>query len=216
MLIYKITNIINNKIYIGKTKNEFKKRYACYKSDYKSSRHSSYLYKAFNKYGLENFKFEILIENIITLKELNYAERYFIAYYKSNNKNIGYNSTEGGDGGIRMFNKDNPMYGKKREDLIKLNKSRVGIPLSNNHKQKIGKSTKGKKHNELTIIKMKKIKRTEEQKNNISKKNKKIVYCNNIKFDSITDLANYLQVGLSTISQAIKRKNKVKGNIIHI
>lgn len=58
--IYKITNLINDKIYIGSTIH-FKKRWDLHKSQLKRQKHkNTYLQNVYNKYGKDNFKFEIL------------------------------------------------------------------------------------------------------------------------------------------------------------
>lgn len=92
--IYKITNTINNKSYIGKTEkskplNRFKEHIQDSKRDYKNKRP---LYEAFKKYGHENFKFEILEET----DNPNEREVYYISFY--NTYKEGYNATLGGDG----------------------------------------------------------------------------------------------------------------------
>ena len=94
--IYKITNLINNQCYIGQATN-IKKRWTNERTkafnpndpEYKHTRS-----KAFRKYGLENFSFEIIEE---CLKEqLDEREIYWIAYYDSYYH--GYNETKGGSG----------------------------------------------------------------------------------------------------------------------
>ena len=63
MYVYKITNLINNKLYIGITKN-IKSRFAYHRTRYCKVSKREYknkpLYQAMVKYGIENFKFEIL------------------------------------------------------------------------------------------------------------------------------------------------------------
>lgn len=57
--IYKITNTINNKVYIGQTIKPVEKRFQQHKNNYTKPYFSQLvLYKAFNKYGIENFTFE--------------------------------------------------------------------------------------------------------------------------------------------------------------
>lgn len=92
--IYKITNQINQKIYIGKTSYSIEKRWKEHCQDYKKNLDKP-LYKAFNKYGLENFKIEE-IEQVKTDEEACQREVYWIAFY--NSYHYGYNATLGGDG----------------------------------------------------------------------------------------------------------------------
>lgn len=93
--IYKITNKINDKIYIGKTMQSIQKRWTEHLKAAKKSRFEKRpLYNAINKYGAENFKIEQIEECPHDI--LNERECYWIEYYGSF-KN-GYNATIGGDG----------------------------------------------------------------------------------------------------------------------
>ena len=93
--IYKITNKINNKCYIGKTLKTIEERWKEHCKAYlRRSKEKRPLYSAMKKYGIENFKVEEIeqcSENIV-----NEREKYWIEYYSSF-KN-GYNATLGGDG----------------------------------------------------------------------------------------------------------------------
>jgi len=97
--IYKITNNINNKSYIGKSI-KIEERWKYHKERmYNTKEWNKPLYKAFRKYGVENFSFEILEsyeEDNIDL--LNEREKYYIKYYNTFGQ-TGYNATLGGDGG---------------------------------------------------------------------------------------------------------------------
>lgn len=88
--IYKITNKINNKVYIGQSTNIFNR---WNEHRYKAKTEDKPLYKAFKRYGIENFTFEIIEECPII--KLNEREIYWIKYYDSYNH--GYNLTPGGD-----------------------------------------------------------------------------------------------------------------------
>ena len=68
--IYKITNNINNKCYIGQSKN-IKRRFSEHKSEkYRKIHITKRLYRAITKHGIENFSFEIIeICNTIKLDE---------------------------------------------------------------------------------------------------------------------------------------------------
>lgn len=97
--IYKITNKLNNKIYIGQTVEQrptdrySKHRYMARHIDKEKS--VSVLHRAMNKYGLDNFSFEIIeeVENDL----LNQKEKEYIQQYNSLIPN-GYNLTIGGEG----------------------------------------------------------------------------------------------------------------------
>lgn len=97
MLIYKITNNINNKCYIGQTIKSADERwkehkahaFGAHKNDVKKS-----LYCAMRKYGIENFSFEVLQDNIDNYEQLDKAEIYWISFY--NSFLYGYNETQGG------------------------------------------------------------------------------------------------------------------------
>lgn len=97
--IYKITNNITGKIYVGKTKRTTKDRWLEHIRDAKNYPFENIpLHKAIIKHGSENFIVEVL-ESGIDEKELNKKEKYYIKTLKSTNSNIGYNATSGGDGG---------------------------------------------------------------------------------------------------------------------
>lgn len=99
--IYKITNKINDKIYIGQTSGTIEKRF---KEHIKQSRYNDtfHLYRAMRKYGIENFEVEEIEEcEDITLSQ---REKYYIEYFDSY-KN-GYNMTIGGDGVIKYDYKE--------------------------------------------------------------------------------------------------------------
>ena len=93
--IYKITNQINKKIYIGKTLETIEERWRQHIKDSKRARiEKRPLYSAFNKYGIDNFTIEIVEE--CSVKEIDERERYWIEYFRSFKE--GYNATLGGDG----------------------------------------------------------------------------------------------------------------------
>ena len=95
--IYKITNLINQKSYIGKTTFSVDRRWKEHQQESKSQRSQNRpLYRAMNKYGIENFSIEVVEE--VNIKELSKKEIYWIGYYDTYNN--GYNATLGGDGKI--------------------------------------------------------------------------------------------------------------------
>ncbi len=79
--IYAIINIINGKIYIGSAIN-FRKRRNAHERNLKLNKHHSiYLQRAYNKYGKDNFKFDI-IEEIIDKKKLLKREQMWMNLFK--------------------------------------------------------------------------------------------------------------------------------------
>src|SRR5687768_12422213 len=90
--IYKITNIINNKIYIGQT-NDPKRRWRGHKNLAKSS--NQIIHKAMRKYGVENFNFEILHSDL-SWEKVNILEAKLIEKYNCRNNEYGYNIKQGG------------------------------------------------------------------------------------------------------------------------
>ena len=91
MYIYKITNTINNKIYIGQTIKNIENRFKEHVYAAEHTRLNTKLANAIRKYGEENFKIE-KIDTATSKDELNAKEIFWIKKYKST-KN-GYNMTE--------------------------------------------------------------------------------------------------------------------------
>ena len=85
--IYKITNIQNGKVYIGQSRHIYR-RWTEHKCDAKDENNPTLLYKAFRKYGEQNFKFEVLEE--CSPNNLTDRENYWIYHYNTLSPN-GYN-----------------------------------------------------------------------------------------------------------------------------
>lgn len=124
MIVYKVTNTVNNKVYIGKTVQTLKRRIAQHKHDSLKKDSQTKFHRAIRKYGLESFKWEVVCE-CDSNKELCEKEIYMIHLYDSI-KN-GYNITKGGEG----------VYGFKHseETKSKTSKSRKGLTVGENHPQ---------------------------------------------------------------------------------
>jgi group I intron endonuclease len=162
MYIYKITNKLNGKIYIGK--------HASKRKNYWGS--GKVIKLVIKKHGKENFVNEI-IEFCNNEKELNECEIYWIKFFNATDKNIGYNITDGGDGNGNIckgywLNKKlsdehkknisnnhadvcgekNPMYNKKHTNEVKekLRKFRTGRKSNNACKLKLSEKRKGEKN----------------------------------------------------------------------
>jgi group I intron endonuclease len=127
-IIYKITNNVNSKVYIGVTEN-FTKR----KREHISAAKTSHkvLYRAMRKYGIDAFSFEIIEETSDRKREC-----FFISEYKSTDMNFGYNLTNGGEG--------TPGFIPTDEARESMRQAKLGKKLSSDHKRKIGESGKGR------------------------------------------------------------------------
>jgi len=89
-VIYKVTNIINGKVYVGQTRNSMEYRM----KQHLRSKDNVYFHRAIRKYGEDSFKWEVLVE--CPIKDLNAQESYWIKHWNSFSAE-GYNLTNGGD-----------------------------------------------------------------------------------------------------------------------
>jgi group I intron endonuclease len=111
--IYIIKNKKNNKCYIGQTKYSLNYRFKKHKE--KSKRYKTALYRAFDKYGLDNFYIESLLQGEFSQNELNKLEVAFIKKYKTLSPS-GYNLEIGGN--------NSPMSEETKLKLRKIHKGR--------------------------------------------------------------------------------------------
>ena len=139
MIVYKITNNIDGKFYIGITIRDFKKRIAGHIHSAKNG--SEYaLPRALRKYGPENFTFEVIDSDATSIEHLKQLEIWYIENLKPE-----YNLTKGGDG---LFG-----YIWSEESKLKNSLSQKGRKLSEEHKRKISIGLTGKKQSKETITK---------------------------------------------------------------
>ena len=135
--IYKITNKVNEKVYIGQSwdvENRWLK--------HKRNTHNKHLLGAFNKYGIENFIFETVMtfkDGPFTQSYLDKFEDYFIQQNDCMNQKKGYNKKGGGSNGKLS-----------EETKKKVSESHIGIKPSNETCFKISKTLTGKKQSEET------------------------------------------------------------------
>jgi group I intron endonuclease len=123
-VIYLIKNIVNNKVYVGSAVN-ISKRWSRHKKDLaKGKHHSCLLQRAWDKYGEQNFKFEV-IEEVLNPQHLVSYEQVYLDYYKSYESDRGYN-------------------------ICKIAGSPYGLKHTKEAKKKMSEANKGRKHNEET------------------------------------------------------------------
>ena len=163
--IYKVTNTVNGKIYVGYTKRSaaIRWRWHC------TSKYPTVLHSAIKKHGASNFIVETIYCSLNGAHTLNVMEGYFITKYNSHYlTGHGYNMTLGGDGNLgykktpeecfrmsqRFRGSGNPMYGKtlSAENKLKLSikftgagNPAYGTKLTDEQKRLIGDRHKGRK-----------------------------------------------------------------------
>jgi group I intron endonuclease len=155
--VYKITCVVNGKMYIGQTKLEIEKRFNTHLKNAEYGMHKNNLfYNAISKHGKENFTVEKIDESD-TYEEILKKEIKWIAFYKSNHykyPNVGYNSTDGGEGAVGFVM---PESAKQKLREINLGKKRSKEAIEKSRKKMLGnKYSLGFKHTKETRLKMSK------------------------------------------------------------
>lgn len=193
MIIYKITNKINGKVYIGQTTDSLSRR----KSEHiqaATSGSKSKLYSAMRKYGVENFEFE-QIDTANTKDELNYKEIKYIVEYDS--VRTGYNMYYGGANNC-MFDEDVKSHHRQvmQTDEVKkkisdsMKQYRKEHPWTDEQRHKFAESKYGNKN--FAGHKL-----TESHKEALKKSHYKSVYCINEdgvivkRFDTVKSAAHW-------------------------
>lgn len=142
--VYKHTNLHNGKVYIGITGQKPYRRW----DNGRGYIGNKYFYRAIQKYGWSNFSHEILHRGL-TLQEANIIEKSLIAEYDSANPQRGYNIELGGNGAGTV----SPETKKKLSESHKGKKPwNKGIPHTEEAKQKMRLSQRGKHRSEETRI----------------------------------------------------------------
>lgn len=184
MIIYKATNKINGKIYIGQTLHNLNNRIV----EHVRGKDKTYFQNALGRYGIQSFDFSII--DIASCKnDLNEKEKYWIRFYNCKSPN-GYNLTDGGEGRVgykpseetrrklSAAKKNISDETRKRlsdaatrrivsqETRKKMSESGKGRIFTEEHKRKIGAANKGNK-------KLLGHKLTEEHKRHIGEGHKK-------------------------------------------
>lgn len=129
--IYKVTNKVNGKCYVGQTVNSFQRRYS---GDIAQNTSSQHLKNAIKYYGIENFDIAEEFDTAYSKDELDEKERFYIGKFRCTNRKYGYNSKDGGANG-----KPNA------ETRRKLSEAHKGYVMPESQKKRISKSLKGEK-----------------------------------------------------------------------
>lgn len=213
--VYMHVNKINQKKYIGITKQKPQDRWGHNGNNYKESSH---FYAAIQKYGWDNFEHIILYTNL-SQEQACEIEIKLIADLKTQDKRYGYNILSGGTA---------PSLPQEVRDKIsnglKGNKNGLGKPCSEEKKQKISAAQKGRPFTEehkKKISQAKKGKSTgpcsEAKRQNIikNKKDKKPIVCveTGIEYESIQECARQLGLYATNICKVLKGKIHSTGGL---
>lgn len=136
--IYRITNLINGKTYIGQH------GYKDLNDNYMGS--GTNIRRAIAKYGIESFTKDIIVANIKDREVIDKLEIKYIAYERLSNGNGCYNIADGGAGS--NGNKGKP--GKPHTEEFKEHQRQrmLGMPRTQEQKDAVSKANKGRKHTE--------------------------------------------------------------------
>lgn len=146
-LVYAHINKANRKTYVGITSQSVQSRWGYKGNGYKDS---PKFYNAIKKYGWDNFDHEIVAEHL-TEQEAKNFEKALIKNGKLQDDNYGYNMTIGGDGVVgNVVSQETKeklrqaYYNMSEESKRRLYENRIGIKLSDIHKEYIRESSIGK------------------------------------------------------------------------
>lgn len=202
----------NGKVYIGITSTCPEKRWQGGKG-YKTQ----VFYRAIQKYGWNNILHEILFVNL-TKKDAEDKEIELIAYYKSNQKEYGYNINNGGSAVGTLSEETKRKISEKKigntvnrgrvhteESKKRMSESHIGNKLTEDAKRKLSEFHIGKKYTDETIKNMK-----------VAARNSKSfpVHCVelNMKFNSVPEAVEYINsIGGSVTRQGIQKM--IKGEL---
>lgn len=219
--VYKITNLINGKCYIGSSR-DVTKRWSEHKRQLKNgNHHSEYLQRAYNKYGINNFEYSLLcicsVEDLL-INEQKYFDEISPEYiiHKIAGRSIGYKHTDEAKKIIKEKRKLQAPNKCSDETKLKISESNKGRKFTNEHKKKLSDAKRGKKLSQehkdnlkkrcdsesmrkkqlLSVISRKKNKKpmSDKRKNEISKNNSVSVVAINDDYKIVYDFNSYRDV----------------------
>ena len=216
--IYRITNLINGKTYVGQSVNIEKRFWDHRCVSHESNKHLKY---ALMKYGKENFKYEVLEE--CSAEMLDEREIYYISTLAPE-----YNATSGGQGRGRHLSDDvkellrqhgKKQWGLKSEEekarIIRNNLlcgGKIGHPVSLETREKLRQRNLGKVQSKETIEKRRQTLLRKKANGYVftGEGHKKRIVCieNGVEYESVKDAGRLLKIDASGISSVLRGRQK--------
>lgn len=197
-IVYRITNILNGKLYFGATQQPLKKRWQQHKCN--ASRKNYRLYKSILKHGVGNFVIE-QVSSCESASEMFKLEMRLIQEYKTNNELYGYNESIGGDSsrvGCRLTE-------DQRNKISAYQKTRFRKPHSQETIQKMSRIAKGRDMSKAVEISASK-RRGKPGHNRV-----KVTLNDGIIFESLSEASKITGVSIPAIHNNLKGlSNKTK------
>ena len=209
----------SKKVYIGITK-DIKERWKNGSGYY----NHKYFHKAIKKYGWENIEHKILLDGLTRADAVNF-EKFFIKLFKSNNREFGYNLTDGGDGifGYHHTQETKDKIGLASHQRIRTNETRrkqseaakkrpkYKLNLSNELKEKKSKIAKRMWENDsYKKLMLEKMKNASIRRPSVNRKKVKCIETKEV-FDCILHASQKYKVQACHISYCCKGKRKTCG-----
>lgn len=201
--VYVHTNKSNNKKYVGITSQSPNSRWRGGLGYNLGYRKKTYFYNSIVKYGWDNFEHDILFDNL-SEEEAREKEVELIALWKTNDRNFGYNLTEGGEGtsGFTFYSREERL---RRSEFMK---NRI---VSEETRKKMSESKKG----HLSWNKGKKMSKEYREKVIETHWASKKVYCDGKIYRSITECAKDIRVPRKKLSDWLNGLRDIPEDYLH-
>ena len=199
MIVYKIKNSKNGKLYFGITQGTLTKRWSEHKC--KSKTGKSHLHNAIRKYGIDSFNID-LVKKCSTENEMYKLEVYLIAKYQTNNPKYGYNNSIGGE----KSSMGKTLSKETKEKISKYQRGRKRKPHSMSTKEKMRESAKGRDMSKA-IEASSRLRKGKPSHNRVRVR----LLETGEEFESITQASEHFGISISSISNNLTgRSNKTK------
>lgn len=171
--VYRITNLVNGKCYIGQSSN-IPGRWRDHKAKARAGA-KGHLYAAMRQYSIEMFSFEVL-EKELDREKLNVLEIQYIKKYQSFDPAKGYNKTLGGRDEFTFSDEARLVMSELKQGVPKseehkkhISQAKAGVTFSEDHCKKISEALIGRQHAAETKLKISRSMKTKSKAGDLKK-----------------------------------------------